>query len=341
MPVRRKSRNRLRREVALWGGLAVAFLASASVAQAAADSVVEIDDSAQALLDAQVTRRLIGVELRDVDLEAPHSQPRVPRPLLYFRISAQPDGQLILDLWDRGIFYGERHVSAQGNALLRARRLALASAELATVARDRMIRDRRPKKVAQSPASKEKAWMLPASLRLIPAAQAAAIDFKDLFLAGPRISSALVFHQGPRVDLGIGWQAGSAPLPGENSRVFRSEIFIAPAYGWHLGPHELDLGVSMTAATMALHDAPVGPNQRSTRHSWSSELNALVRYHHALSSRFRLVVGLELGRSLHPISLWGGAGDQRIDGFWTGFNVGGEITILGVDRPTRSQRVRQ
>jgi hypothetical protein len=303
-------------------------------------NIVEIDDAASRLLDAQSTRRLIGLELADLDWEAAAASDAV----LYFRIFATSDGNLTIELWDRGRRYGDRHISSQGNEPVRARRLALASVELARAAiRQQSVEQRRKRHRPRPVDVPSSSLQLPASLRLLPSARGSTVDFSDLTVAGPRLSAALVFQQGPRLDLGVGWQAGRVRAPadgthdsGANARW--SEIFLAPSYSWHWGDSEIDLGLQISAAAVSFQDFPVGPVERRSVHTWSSQLGLLTRYHHALSPSFRLFLELEAGHTLRPIAVWNPASNDQLAGFWAGLSLGGEITVLGRDRPPKTPR---
>lgn len=318
----------------LLGVLALCTAWSTSVA-AAAPSIVEIDDAAARLLDTQGTRRLIRLELADIDWEGNTSSKAV----LYFRIYATADGNLTIELWDRGTLYGDRHISSQGNEPLRARRLALASAELARAAlRQQHIEQHRKRHRQRRTPVPPSSLSLPASLRLLPSAHGATIDFDDLLVLGPRLSAALVFQQGPRVDLGVGWELGRVRAPGDNANARWSEVFLAPSYSWHFGGSELDLGLQVSAAAVSFQDFPVGPSQRRSVHTWSSQLGLLSRYHHALSPMFRLFLEVELGHTLRPIPVWSPTGGEQLGGFWGGLSLGGELTVLGQDRPAKASR---
>jgi len=312
--------------------LTLFVLCFATTAQATVTSVVEIDDAASALLDAPGTRRLIRLELAEIDWDTAPAGP-TPAQVLYFRVFVDPGGALLIELWDRGQFYGDRQVSAQGSELLRARRLALASAELARVAkRQQGIEQRRKKKQQARLNRPPSSLMLPATVRLVPSIQGAAIDGREALLIGPRLSGALVFHKGPRLDLGVGWQLGSARMPGSDSQLRWSEVFLAPSYAWKLEKSEIDLGLTVAASVVTLHDAPVAPNLRDTVHTWTSQLALLGRYHYQLSPTFRLQIGVDLGHTLRPIPISSTPGSEDLGGFWTALNLGGEITVAGRDR---------
>src|SRR5689334_18455631 len=105
---------------ARFGGALAALLCcalQAAPARAALPSIVEIDDTAGRVLDAQSAKRLIRLELAEIDGEGIIAKDAV----MYFRIFATPDGTLTIELWDRGRLYGDRHVSSQGSEPLRAR----------------------------------------------------------------------------------------------------------------------------------------------------------------------------------------------------------------------------
>jgi hypothetical protein len=293
-------------------------------------NIVEIDDAAGRMLDAQSTRRLIRLELAEIDGEGILPDEAV----MYFRIFVTADGNLSIELWDRGTPYGNRHVSSQGTAPLRARRLALASAELArAVLRQQNMEQRRLRQREKPLPPPASSLQLPASIRLLPGLHGATIGFDDVVTVGPRLSTALAFHGGPRLDLGIGWEVGRARGFGESASLRWSELFLAPSYAWHIADSEIDLGVLVSAATVSLQGYPVGPTQRQTRHTWSSQLALLGRYHQALSPTFRLFLEVELGHTLRPIAIWSPTGADSLAGFFGGLTVGGEITVLGRDRP--------
>jgi hypothetical protein len=312
------------------------LVAQARPAQATPRSVVELDESAAELLDVQVTRRLIQLELREIDLELGEAVQGGGPPVLYFRISAISDAVLSIELWDRGRFFGERRVSAQGSALLRARRLALASAELARLAKKLKEREDARKERARRAKNSEPvgALLLPASVRLAPSLHAALVDDGKLWLLGPRLAAALVLHGGPRLDLGLGWHTGALQQDQENATLSWSELSLAPAYGWGFGRHGLDVGASVAVSVVSGHDVVTGPGASGSLHSWSAQLALLLRHHLKLAPRLRLSTGVELGHLLHPIEL---PAAREVNGFWFGLSLGVELTTLGRDREQRSR----
>lgn len=314
---------------ALWCGLAL--LALARPAQATLRSVVEVDEPAAQLLDVQVTRRLIQLELREIDLDLGEAVQGGGPPVLYFRIFAISDAVLSIELWDRGRFFGERRVSAQGSALLRARRLALASAELARLAKKLLARENARKERARRARNDEPegALSLPASVRLTPAVHGALVDDGKLWLIGPRLATALVLHGGPRLDLGLGWHMGALRQKGGNATVSWSEVSLAPAYGWTFARHGFDLGASVAVSAVSAHDVVIGQGTNGSLHTWSAQLALLLRHHLQLAPFVRLSTGAELGHLLHPIELPSGS---EVNGFWFGLNLGVELTALGRDR---------
>ncbi|HEX2878142.1 MAG TPA: hypothetical protein VHO25_01270, partial [Polyangiaceae bacterium] len=173
---------------------------------------------------------------------------------------------------------------------------------------------------------------LPASIRLLPGVHGATIGFDDTLTLGPRLSTALVFHDGPRVDLGVGWEMGRVRAFGANANLRWSELFVAPAYSWRIAHSEIDLGLQVSAATVSLLDYPVGPAQRRTRHTWSSQLALLARYHRVLSPAFRLFFAAEAGHTLRSIAIWSPTGSDQLGGFYGGLTLGAELTVLGRDR---------
>src|SRR6185503_9592831 len=116
----------------------LAFLASVAAGTAAVPAraatsrdrlMIEVHRDAAPLIDVRATQRLVELETADVDVPPP---PKLDfRPPLYFRIVALSAATLRVELWELGQPRGARSVSAAGNDMLKARRIALAAAELA------------------------------------------------------------------------------------------------------------------------------------------------------------------------------------------------------------------
>ncbi|HMR08263.1 MAG TPA: hypothetical protein PKA88_20920, partial [Polyangiaceae bacterium] len=68
-------------------------------------------------MDAQLARRLIRIELGDIEVP---SRPTDKYPgaasTVFFRVLAPSHDRLHVELWDRGDFYGARGVSVTGSA---------------------------------------------------------------------------------------------------------------------------------------------------------------------------------------------------------------------------------
>ena len=109
--------------------LSLTLVESPGLARGAA-VLVEIGDSAESLLDARATRRLVQLELSEIDVPPASGNKRARAPLFFRVVLVEPDVRV--ELWERGEYYGARVVSGSNAAgQLGARRVALAAAELA------------------------------------------------------------------------------------------------------------------------------------------------------------------------------------------------------------------
>ena len=86
--------------------------------------LVEIGDSAESILDARATRRLVQLELSEIDVPAASGNKRARAPLFFRVIKVEQDVRV--ELWERGEYHGARVVSGSNAAgQLGARRVAL------------------------------------------------------------------------------------------------------------------------------------------------------------------------------------------------------------------------
>jgi len=175
---------------------------------------VEIADGAEALLDARATRRLIALELADVNVPRLDSAKRA-RSSLFFRV-VQVGPDLRVELWERGEFHGARVVSGTNAAgQLGARRVALAAAELARrlqkkrqVQAERELREAAARARARDRAAR---LTLDGPLALRPSFELTGVGGASATLFGPRLLGQWTFAKRARLDGGLAWLAGGAP----------------------------------------------------------------------------------------------------------------------------------
>jgi hypothetical protein len=298
-------------------------LCAAPSAARGAPVLVEIGDSAESLLDARATRRLVALELADIEVP-PESGYQRPGALFFRVLLAGQDVRV--ELWQRGEYHGARLVSGSNAAgQLGARRVALAAAELARrLQKKRQVqadRERAAERVRELLAAEQAHRALDGPLALRPSLEVATIGSMDATLAGPRLLGQWTFARRARIDAGFAWLAGSAP---HAANVEWLELSLAPMRRVSLAESlDLDLGVSVAAAWLRMakvRGVDAIPDQSET---WSARAVAVARLEPRLSRRVRLSLGVEAGVVLREIPYQPLSGDaQRLGGLWLGLGVG-------------------
>jgi hypothetical protein len=285
---------------------------------------VEIGDGAESLLDARATRRLIALELADVNVPLLDSA-KHQRSSLFFRV-VQVGQDLRVELWERGEFHGARTVSGTNAAgQLGARRVALAAAELARrlqkkqqIQADRERADAASRLLARQRAARR---TLSGPLALRPSFEAADVGAGSALLLGPRLLGQWTFDRRARLDGGLAWLAGSAP---DAARTEWLELSLVPSVRLPLSEVlDLDLGADLAAAWVRFSrvrgvDAIVDQSE-----TWSARAAGSLRLEPRLSRQLRLSVGTAAGLVLRempfePLS----AGGDRLRGVWLSFDLG-------------------
>ena len=285
--------------------------------------LVEIGDSAESLLDARATRRLVALELADIEV-LPESGYKRPGSLFFRVLLVGQDVRV--ELWQRGEYHGARLVSGSNAAgQLGARRVALAAAELARrLQKKRQVqaeRERAAERVRELLAAEQARRALDGPLAVRPSLEVATIGSMDATLAGPRLLGQWTFAKRARIDAGFAWLAGSAPLAA-NAEWF--ELSLAPMRRVSLAESlDLDLGVSVAAVWLRMakvRGVDAIPDQSET---WSARAAAVARFEPRLSRRARLSLGVEAGLVLREIPYQPVNGEaQRLGGLWLGLGVG-------------------
>ena len=285
--------------------------------------LVEIGDSAESLLDARATRRLVALELADIEVPPERGYQRAGS--LFFRVLLV-GSDLRVELWQRGEYHGARLVSgsnAQGQ--LGARRVALAAAELARrLQKKRQVqaeRERAAERLRERLAAEQARRALDGPLALRPSLELASIAGTRAELAGTRLLGQWTFAKRAHLDLGFAWLAGSAPARANSEWL---ELSVAPMRRVSLLESlDLDLGVSVAAAWLRLakvRAVDAIPDQSET---WSARAAVVARLEPRLSRRVRLSFGSEVGLVLRdaryqPLS----ENAQRLGGLWLGLGLG-------------------
>jgi hypothetical protein len=284
---------------------------------------VEIGAGAETLLDARATRRLMALELADVNV--PRVDAKRQRSSLFFRV-VQVGPDLRVELWERGEFHGARVVSGKNAAgQLGARRVALAAAELARrLQKKRQVqaeRERSEERARRLAREREARLTLDGPLALRPSFEVADIGSMSATLFGPRLLGQWTFARRARLDGGFAWLAGGVP---DAAKAEWLELSLAPSVRLPLGDAlDLDLGVDLAAAWVRFGrvrgvDAIVDQSE-----TWSARAAFAVRLEPRLSRKLRLSVGAEGGLVLRELPfepLAGGA--DRLRGAWLSFDLG-------------------
>jgi hypothetical protein len=287
--------------------------------------MIDVDRDAAALIDAKATERLIELETADVDVPPPPNS-AVAAPL-YFRILAPSQAAVRVELWELGQPYGARSVSAAGSATLKARRIALAAAELA-----RRLRQRRLAEIAErqrAPESDEGARAKHAGFpiygRLTWGAgfSGAAAGVSSAWLLGPAIDGTLRFTSGPRLSLGAAWLAGEAPVFSSSASARFLQASLSCVEGFQIAS-DVALAAGLAASVAAVRiGEPRGPASAAID-TWSSHADLVLRAEARLARAVSLAIGPDVGVLLTPVSATGSDGNvHRISGLW----LGGALTL--------------
>lgn len=289
-------------------------------------AAVEVEPRVEASLDARAVRRLIELELSDV---AVPPRPGDAEVQLFVRVLHNAEGQLRVELWERGEQHGARLVSGTPNApSVAARRVALAAAELA-----RGLRQRRRQQAVQAERARRRAER-EERLRLSrtldgPAALRVGGEWvwaQSLWLAGPTLDGEATILGRLRVDVGAAWTFGSL-TPGRTG-VESLALRAGPARRFVLGTHtDFDLGLRAEAAMLTFHGVRDVDRIPGERQSWSARVLGVARFERRLSRGLRLELGVLGGAALRrvPVTLADGR-SLRLGGALVGAELGLVLT---------------
>jgi len=286
--------------------------------------LVEIGDSAESLLDARATRRLVQLELSEIEVPPASGNKRARAPL-FFRV-VQSGRDVRVELWERGEYHGARVVSGSNAAgQLGARRVALAAAELAR----RLQKKRRMQAERERLAELARAEDAERALRrasdgpfaLRSSLELASIGQFDATLAGPRLLGQWRFAERTRIEGGFAWLAGRAPASASAEWL---ELSLAPMQRVALAETvDLDLGLTVAAAWLRLGkvrgvDAILDQNE-----TWSARAAVVVRLEPRLSRKLRLSLGADAGLLLREVPFQSQSDSaERLRGAWLGLGLG-------------------
>lgn len=298
---------------------------------------IEVTDAAEALLDSRLARRLIALELADVEL--PASSRNTPSrddksakgvrrsEVVFVRLLADSD-VLTVELWAQGTLTGERRIRVAGTEEHQARRVALASAELARHVREARLLERQRllrEHLFPSVADGAPSYSIDASLGAGVNTRAIWLPALDAVLIGPRVSVWARSKQGVGVELHAAYHH-TATLQGLD---FWSEVGVRPSWTLSVGSaFRVGVGVSAAAALLDVGRRAVITHARESQQTWSARagVDALVSYH--LTARTALTFNPELGLLLREVNVESRmVGQANVRGLWLGLGLGAEWAL--------------
>lgn len=255
---------------------------------------VEVDARAETTLDTRAVRRLVQLELADVDVPP---RPGAADTALFVRVLYAREGELRIELWERGEQHGARAVQARENGVARGasalvpRRIALAAAELA-----RGLRQRRRTLALAADRARRRAEFVaelrrtrtvdgPRALRV----GALATSGEHLSLIGPAVDAQLHVFRSLRLDVGAAWSAGL--LEWERG-VEAWSLRFGPMQRFALSRSlDLDLGVRAEASVLSFHRVAAVDAIAREDASWAARVDGIVRLEPRLTRNARLSFG--------------------------------------------------
>lgn len=281
-----------------------------------------MDAQAETLLDERVVRRLIALELGDIEVP-----PSGNATGLFYRVRGSASGVVEIELWEVGTLRGQRVVSRSERGALAARRVALAAAELARGLRQQRLTERRAlareRARRRARAAERRKKQLEEAFAVRSAAHVARGDALTMF--GPWLTMGLGVHGPTRLDLG-------ARLLGARDDAGRAtltayELTFGPARRFALSP-ALSLDLAAVGAIAAVHvgGATAVDGIEGQRETWTARAGLAVRLEPRLTRFVRISLGVEAGSSLRAIPATFDDERVRFRGLYAGVDLGLVIT---------------
>ena len=291
------------------------------------DVVVEVEPTLEPALDARATRRLVTLELRDIEIPAAFVQKgsKASPPALYFRLLGKQATNVRVELWQLGELHDARTVSVGDGtpAHLLARRIALAAAELARHLRQqRLLQLHKQKKQLEE--LRRLGLQAAHSTREGPLAlrtEAAFLWGERLWLSGPRLTAELSLRRSFRLDWGV--RQGLGADHSGRSGLSSYEITLGPALRLHPSPQfDLDLGAEAAVAVVRINRARSVDATPDERTSWTARAGVALRLQPRLKRGLRASIALEGGSQLRAIPVRYDTGTERYGGFYAALALG-------------------
>ncbi len=290
--------------------------------------MVEIGAGAEQIVQAHLTRRLIALELADVDVPPPLDfEPSSGSPTLFFRVLGAGEDALRVELWGYGQPHGAlRITNVGGTSQLRARRVALAAAALARRLRSRRLAEAR--RAASGPDGPVGGGRGDAPLAgrfaFSPGAAVALVGPGDMTLAGPTLGASVRFASGVRLALGGAWMVGTAHGASDDAGGRWAEVNLAPSAALALGGRwQLDVGAVLAASAVHLTAVRAVDDVRGLGDTWSARAALRPALEGALGGQLGFFVAPEAGVVLRRVVATSDDGRRsRLGGVWLGLGAG-------------------
>ena len=293
--------------------------------------VVEIDRRASRLVDPTLTRRLVAIELGDLEVPpAPGDEPPpVPRSL-FVRLIGEEEGQVRVELWELGRRLGVREVAfdVATSEQLRARRIALIAAALGREVA--VARRREAQRLAEQARVEQEARLAAAAAP--PASRAAVagglrvadVGSADLLLVGPRLEGTLRLADGAMLGVGLAQLAGAAPALGGAPPLKWAELTVTPGWQVPVAPRaRLGVGAEIAAATVELPRVPVVDGVEGQLATWTARAAGRVTLEVRTDRLGSIELGCGAGMILRPLPLVDrGGAEGDLGGAWVGLDAG-------------------
>ncbi len=297
----------------------------------AVDVVVEIDRRASRLVDPTLTRRLVAIELSDLEVPpAPGDEPPPESRSLFVRLIGEDEGSVRVELWELGRRLGMREVAfdVATSEQLRARRIALVAAalgrEVAVARRREALRLAEQARVEQE--ARRVAAMAPPPVRaaIVGSLRAASVGSADLLLAGPRLEGSLRLADGATLGVGLGLLSGPAVMLDGRPPVEWAELTVTP--GWQARVAErarIGVGAEIGAVTAQLPRVQAVDGIDGQLSTWTSRAAGRVALELETGRLGSVELGLGAGLVLRPLPLVDQGGAARdLGGAWVGLDAG-------------------
>lgn len=293
---------------------------------------VEVTDAAEALLDSRLARRLITLELADVEL--PSVSRQVPTrvsaagavrnaEVVFVRLLADAD-VLTVELWASGLLAGERRIRASGAEELQARRVALACAELARRVREARLSERQRvlrEHLFPSPTSAVPSYSVAASVGAGASTRAVWLPSVDVALVGPSAGVWIRSQQG----LGLELNAAYYHSTSTDGIRFWTELGLRPSWSVQSDAWGLAVGAQSALALLDVGSRASVRGAPESQQTWSARVALDARVTYRLAPKASLTFGPDLGLQLRDVELLPREGaPTHVRGLWLGIGLGAE-----------------